>query len=75
MPRNASIAWTNGDRDGIIMYIQSDINYTFTHWTSPPIATLCYMTLHGEREWGQVQFVRTTLRAVPANWTCLLFPL
>ena len=23
---------------------------------------------------GQVQFVRSTLRAVPANWTCLLFP-
>ena len=23
---------------------------------------------------GQVQFVRSTLRAVPANWTCPLFP-
>ena len=26
-----------------------------------------------ERKRGQVQFVRSTLRAVPANWTCPLF--
>jgi hypothetical protein len=27
----------------------------------------------GARKRGQVQFVRSTLRAVPANWTCPLF--
>ena len=27
----------------------------------------------GTRKRGQVQFVRSTLRAVPANWTCPLF--
>ena len=31
----------NRDNDGILMYIQSDINYTLTHWTSPPIVALC----------------------------------
>jgi succinate dehydrogenase / fumarate reductase cytochrome b subunit len=27
-----------------------------------------------EEKWGPVQFVRSTLRAVPANWTCPHFP-
>jgi hypothetical protein len=51
-------------------YIKSVPQYGLRRCALGPRAAL----VHNGGERGQVQFVRSTLWAVPANWTCPLFP-